>query len=141
MFRKSRAMLLSPLDSLYKVWEEADLNSKSIKIKTKHNDSILFKGIKIVNSADGIKIYNTKKGSLNYKEIDYDDYIYFLDKGFISGVFHILKRTYKEQIDTITQKIQNEVNQRNNKKHYDYLKQKRDNIIKKYTQIIKKEKL
>ena len=40
-------MLLSPLDSLYKVWEEADLDSKSIKIKTKHNDSILFKGIKI----------------------------------------------------------------------------------------------
>ena len=29
-------MLLSPLDSLYKVWEEADLDSKSIKIKTKH---------------------------------------------------------------------------------------------------------
>ena len=55
-------MLLSPLDSLYKVWEEADLDSKSIKLTTKHNDSILFKGIKIVNSANGIKIYNTKKG-------------------------------------------------------------------------------
>ena len=101
----------------------------------------MFKGIKIISDEEGIRIYNTKKGSLDYQEIDYDDYLYFLKKGFRDGVYHILKRTYKDQIDTINTKIQNEVNQRNNKKHYDYLKQKRDNIINKYTQIIKKQKL
>jgi hypothetical protein len=141
MFRKGRGMLLSPLDSLYEVWEEASLDSKAIKLTTKNSDAILFKGIKIVNSSNGIKIYNTKRGGLDYKEISYDDYIYFINRGFRNGVYHILKRTYKDQIDTITQKIQNEVNQRNNKKHYDYLKQKRDNIIEKYTQIIKTQKL
>ena len=47
----------------------------------------------------------------------------------------------KIQINAINIKIQSEVNQRNNKKHYDYLKLKRDNIINKYTKIIKQQKL
>jgi len=134
-------MLLNPLDHLYKIWEEACDDAKAIKIVTKRCESVLFKGIKIISDEEGIRIYNTKKGSLDYQEIDYDDYLYFLKKGFRDGVYHILKRTYKDQIDTINTSIQNEVNQRNNKKHYDYLKQKRDNIINKYTQIIKKQKL
>ena len=44
-------MLLSPLDSLYEVWDEANSDSKTIKLTTKNNDAILFKGIKIVNSS------------------------------------------------------------------------------------------
>ena len=134
-------MLLNPLDHLYKIWEEACDDAKSIKIVTKRYESVLFKGIKIISDEEGIRIYNTKKGSLDYQEIGYDDYLYFLDKGFRNGVYHILKRTYKDQIDIINVKIQSEVNQRNNKKHYDYLKLKRDNIINKYTQIIKQQKL
>jgi hypothetical protein len=108
---------------------------------TEKDESILYKGIKIISNKEGIKIYNTKKGTLDYREVDYNDYLYFLDKGFRNGVYHILKRTYKDQIEIINTKIQSEVNQRNNKKHYDYLKLKRDNILNKYTQIIKQQKL
>lgn len=134
-------MLLNPLDRLYKIWEQACDDSKAIKMVTEKDESVFYKGIKIINDSEGVKIYNTKKGALDYQEIDYDDYIYFLDKGFRNGVYHILKRTYKEQINAINIKIQSEVNQRNNKKHYDYLKLKRDNIINKYTKIIKQQKL
>jgi|TARA_B110000908_G_C10107701_1_gene381547 hypothetical protein len=134
-------MLLSPLDHLYKIWDQACNDSKAIKMVTEKDESILYKGIKIISNKEGIKIYNTKKGTLDYREVDYNDYLYFLDKGFRNGVYHILKRTYKDQIEIINTKIQSEVNQRNNKKHYDYLKLKRDNILNKYTQIIKQQKL
>tara|TARA_R110000803_G_scaffold155929_1_gene220505 strand:- start:50 stop:457 length:408 start_codon:yes stop_codon:yes gene_type:complete len=135
-------MLLSPLDNLYNIWKQAWDQPNIVKITTDKYESAIYKGIKIIlNKEDSVKIYNTKKGSLDYQEIGYNDYIYFLDNGFKSGVYHILKRTYKDQINTINIKIQGEVNQRNNKKHYNYLKLKRDNILNKYTQIIKLQKL
>lgn len=135
-------MLLSPLDNLYNIWEQAWDNPTVVRITTNKDQSVIYKGIKIIlNKENSVKIYNTKKGSLDYQEIDYDDYIYFLDNGFKSGVYHILKRTYKDQINTININIQSEVNRRNNKKHYNYLKLKRDNILNKYTQIIKLQKL
>jgi|TARA_B100000780_G_scaffold188633_2_gene132621 hypothetical protein len=126
---------------LYEVWEEAEQDRLAIKMSTPDEEAILYKGIKIIYHRYGIRIYNTKKGSFTYPEIEYDDYLYFIDNGFRKGVYYILKRTYQDQITTINAKIQSEVNQRNNKKHYDSLKLKRDNIINKYTQIIKHVKL
>ena len=134
-------MLLNSLNSLSEVWEEAINDKLAVRISTPREECILYKGIKISNSSDGIKIYNTKKGSLRYPEIDQEDYYSFLKLGFRKGVYLLLKRTYEDQINIVNALIQNEVNQRNNKKHYDSLKLKRDNIINKYTQIIKKEKL
>ncbi len=44
---------------------------------------------------------------------------------------------YKDKISILNKKIKNEINTRNNKKHYDTLKVKRENLINKYTQISK----
>jgi hypothetical protein len=47
----------------------------------------------------------------------------------------VLRKTYKDKINKINDKIQDEVNNRNNKKHYDALKVRRDNLINKYSKL------
>ncbi len=134
-------MFLTLEDQLYNMWEKALEDRLTINISTKKEQAILYKGIKVIKDGSKITIYNTKKGGLNYAEVSYDDYIYFAKHGIRKGCVYVLKRTYIEQIEALTKKIRNEVLQRNNKKHYDALKTKRENVINKYTQINKKIKL
>tara|TARA_R100001460_G_scaffold16719_5_gene36402 strand:- start:4542 stop:4925 length:384 start_codon:yes stop_codon:yes gene_type:complete len=121
--------------SLESLWEDAVSDRKAINLSSTIEMSYIYKGIKIVKVVDDIKIYNTRKLGIAYKEISQEEYDVFLQHGFRNGVHQVLKNTYKEQIEKINYKIQGEVNTRNNKKHYESLKVKRENLINKYSNL------
>ena len=106
-----------------------------ISLGDTETEMYMYKGIKIVKVLDDIRIYNTTTFSLNYQEISEDDYYFFFKNGFKPGVKYVLRKTYKDKINKINDKIQDEVNNRNNKKHYDALKVRRDNLINKYSKL------
>jgi hypothetical protein len=117
------------------LWQDVVEDSKCVAVHGNKQKAYIYRGIKIINNSEGIKIYNTKKSGLNYKEITDEHYYYFLQHGFKKGVSIVLKKTYTEQIDKLNEKIQSEVNNRNNKKHYDSLKQRRETLISKYSKL------
>lgn len=121
--------------SMNTLWQDVVEDSKCIAVHGNKQKAYIYRGIKIINNSEGIKIYNTKKSGLNYKEITEEHYYYFLQYGFKKGVSIVLKKTYTEQIDKLNEKIQSEVNNRNNKKHYDSLKQRRETLINKYSKL------
>ena len=106
-----------------------------ISLGDTETEMYMYKGIKIVKVLDDIRIYNTTTFNLNYQEISEDDYYFFFKNGFKPGVKYVLRKTYKDKINKINDKIQDEVNNRNNKKHYDALKVRRDNLINKYSKL------
>ncbi|QDP56285.1 MAG: hypothetical protein GOVbin3009_52 [Prokaryotic dsDNA virus sp.] len=123
--------------SLYTLWDDAVNDRKSVNLSSGNEEAYIYKGIKIVNTNGDIKIYNTRKLGMTYKEISDDDYYLFLTHGFRKGVHEVMKHTYKEQIEKINSKIHGEVNNRNNKKHYEALKQRRESLLNKYSNLNK----
>ena len=123
--------------SLETLWENAVEDRKAICLSSSTENSYIYKGIKIVKTEEDIKIYNTRKLGMTYKEIPQKEYEVFFEFGFREGVHQVLKNTYVEQINKLNEKIQGEVNTRNNKKHYESLKIKRENLINKYSNLNK----
>ena len=117
------------------LWDDAVNDSKCVCLNTNRYQAYMYKGIKIVKTLNDIKIYNTRKQGLEYREITDEEYYYFLQYGFRTGVNRVLKSTYIGQIEKINNKIQEEVNSRNNKKHYDSLKHRRETLINKYSKL------
>jgi len=121
--------------SMNTLWDDAVNDKNCICLNTKRHQAYIYKGIKIIKTLSDIKIYNTRKQGFEYKEITDEEYYYFLQYGFRTGVRKVLKGTYIDQIDKINNKIQEEVNSRNNKKHYDSLKHRRETLINKYSKL------
>ena len=125
------------MHSLKDLWDEASTSRKCTNLSYKTELSYIYKGIKICNVNNNIKIYNAGIQRYAYKELTEDEYQFLYDNGFIKGVHLTKMGNYKNKISILNKKIKNEINTRNNKKHYDSLKIKRENLINKYTQISK----
>lgn len=125
------------MHSLKDLWDEASSSKKCIDLSYKTEQSYIYKGIKICKVENEIKIYNAGKQAYIYKELSESEYQFLYDNGFIKGVHLTKMGNYKEKISVLNKKIKDEINTRNNKKHYDSLKNKRENLINKYTQISK----
>ena len=123
------------MHSIYTLWDDAVQDRKAIPDHSPKEEGYIYKGIKIVNIKDDIKIYNTRKKGMTYAEVSDVEYEFFFTHGFREGVHQVLKNTYREQIENINNKIQGEVNTRNNKKHYESLKQRRESLINKYSNL------
>jgi len=103
-------------------------------------------GIKSVrdNKTGYIEILNTTVSGNYYVEIAESDYEIFLTHGWRYGVYELSLLNYKVKLDWIERKIKKEVNKqgRVNDKQIQELKEDRDNVLQKYTEItIKLNKL
>lgn len=123
--------------NLYTLWEEAKNDRKAACLNSPSEQAYIYRGIKIVKTDGDIRLYNTRKLGMAYKEITDEQYDVFFNHGFRKGVHEVMKDTYKEQIEKINNKIQGEVNTRNNKKHYESLKQRRESLLNKYSNLNK----
>jgi len=120
---------------LIDTWNEAVVDYSSTDLSNHKWLAYMYKGIKIVNIDGDIKIYNSKYRNIEYREINEDQYELFNNFKYKEAIHQVLKDTYRDLINIVTQKIQHEVNTRNNKKHYDSLKNRRQKLINKYTNI------
>lgn len=124
--------------TMNQIWEQAKECRKSASLSFHNEEAYMYKGIKITKSKDQINIYATNNAQFQYHEMTEEQYDLFMELGFVDAVHSIVKQSYQRKIDKVNEKIKNEINTRNNKKHYDSLKLKRDNLINKYSNISKK---
>ena len=103
---------------------------------TKEYKSYMYKGVQIIKENENITIYNPSEMDY-YTEIDNLDV--FKD-GWISGVLRITKQKYLEKLETIKTEIAYEMNNNKNFSKISELREDRDRITKKYTQISNKLK-
>lgn len=122
-------------DSITILWQEVKDNRKSICLSTSREEAYIYRGIKFSKLDEVIRVYNTTKVGLSYKEVTEDEYYFLIENGLKIGVKNILQNTYRGQIEGINERIHGEVNTRNNKKHYESLKQKRETLINKYSKL------
>jgi hypothetical protein len=121
---------------MIQVFEQAYNDRMGVKIVTPDSVSVIYRGVKIQNKDNNIKIYNLAKGGDFYREVTPEQYKVFTENGFRNGVYEICMENYKRTLDTLSIKIRNEMQSRKNVKHYDSLKEWRTTIMNKVTEII-----
>jgi len=82
--------------SLETLWYEATTENKAANVSSSFEEAYLYKGIRIAKRDDNIKIYNTRKAGMNYKEITDEQYYEFLQNGFRKGAHIVLQSTFKK---------------------------------------------
>jgi hypothetical protein len=121
-------------------WRQASEYRRCTRLNTSTYSSYIYKGIKIVNENEGgIKIYTSHFGDI-YREISKEDYAFFLSFGFRSGVYMLCLRNYNNILNVIKTKVKNEINSRNNQRHYNALREQREHYMNKYALVIKLKK-
>lgn len=119
------------------VWHEAVSDYNSLSLHGEGYKAYMYRGIKIVRIENDIRIYYGNLKAIDYIEIGLNEYEIFRTLGYRVGTHKIVQDNYRAQISIINEKIKEEVNTRNNKKHYNALKMRRDNLINKYSEISK----
>jgi len=122
------------------IFNQAYNDRLSVRIITRDSVSLVFRGVKVENKDNNITVYNTNKGGDFYREVTQDQYQVFFDKGFRQGVYEVNTSNYKDTLDMLSIKIRNEVASRNNLKHYNMLKEYRNTIMQKLSEVIKLKK-
>ncbi len=115
--------------SLQEIWKQARSNRSLVRLDDDCTDSVIYRGVKIVNDDGNISIYSTES------EFYIDITKVFLRKSFKEGVYDFLCKKYLRQLNAVEKSIKNEMNNQKNHKKFKYLQAKRFNIIEKYNEI------
>ena len=94
-------------------------------------------GIKMEKKENDVKIYNTKFGNDFYTELTNEEYELFLLKGWKVGCYMMSLKNCRRSLETISKKIVTEVNTRKNARHYNSLKQMRNEVMNRFTETLK----
>ncbi len=94
--------------------------------------SVMGNGVKLQSFPSKIEILNCSKGGHYYKEIEEEEYNYFLENGWRKGKIQVAINNCKYKLALIEKRMQVEMNTRKNDKHIQNLKTRRENLIKKY---------
>lgn len=124
---------------MYKIkdlFEQASEDVTARRILTRYSDSYVYKGIKITRDKTGYALYDTKAHGDMEEEITIDNGLFvFLNEGFRMGCYRYLKSSYSDSLESITKRIQNELDTTRNKKSLDSLKVRRETYLNKYSEI------
>lgn len=84
-----------------------------------------------------VKIYNTTMGGDYYSEISPNEYDYFCENGWLTGVYYIQTLNYKRKLESINYRIQDLNNKKTfSEKQYRQLKDSRTRYMMKMTKAI-----
>ena len=114
------------------VWKQAQKQHGVASLFDKECDSYIYKGIKIMKCNGVFRIFNTKMKGDFYQEITEDQYKMFEEHGFEYGVYNVMTDNLQNSLQRITNKIQLEINIRNNTRHFNALKDMRGKVLKKF---------
>jgi len=119
--------------NLPEIWDQAYNDKQSIISFLPKGISIIGSGVKMQKFQEHIQMFNMNKGGDYFKVLDDDELGLFLESGWKIGCINLAISNCKHKLDLIEKKIQNEVNTRKNDKHIQNLKNRRENILNKYT--------
>jgi len=94
-------------------------------------------GVKIIrdNITSDVEILHAQFSEGYYAELTEDQVKIFLDNGWRYGVFVVALSNYCLKLDSIENKIKDAISRRGSKKLVQMLKDRRDEVLKKYTEI------
>ena len=121
------------MPTLIEIFNEAKADPRSIITTLKSNESVINKGCKIQRFTDRIEILNMGKGGDYFKVCTEDEYEFFYLHGWKIGVIKLALSACLHKLKIIEERIKTEVNTRKNDKHIQNLKNRRENILVKYT--------
>ena len=119
------------------IWNEAVNDALSTRLTTSESVSYIRKGIKIENKNEQIKIYNTKFANDFYKELTKEQYELFLLRGWRVGCYTMAISNYRRSLERLSKKIITEINTRKNGRHYQALKETRNDLMNRFTETLK----
>ena len=94
-------------------------------------------GVKIIrdNITSDVEILHAQFSEGYYAELTEDQVKIFVDNGWRYGVFVVALSNYCLKLDSIENKIKDAMSRRGSKKLVQMLKDRRDEVLKKYTEI------
>ena len=108
---------------------------KSIKNILPKGVSVIGRGVKIQEFEDGIQILNMGKGGDYFKECSNEEYDFFYRDGWRKGCTQVSMSNCLHKLSIIESRIKTELNTRKNDKHIQNLKNRRESLLNKYTNL------
>ena len=108
---------------------------KSIKNVLPKGVSVIGRGVKIQQFDDGIQILNMGKGGDYFKECSDEEYDFFYRDGWRKGCTQVSMSNCLHKLSIIESRIKTELNTRKNDKHIQNLKNRRETLLNKYTNL------
>ena len=108
---------------------------KSIKNVLPKGVSVIGRGVKIQQFDDGIQILNMGKGGDYFKECSNEEYDFFYRDGWGKGCTQVSMSNCLHKLSIIESRIKTELNTRKNDKHIQNLKNRRETLLNKYTNL------
>jgi len=122
------------------VYQQAVDDSFAVNLKGRGYNSFSLYGVKIVMDYETkeVALYNMNSGGLYYDKLSEDETNNFLENGWRYGVYVISLSNYRTKLDRLELKIRDEVNNRNRVKEVQAMRDLRDIILRKYSEITNK---
>ena len=108
---------------------------KSIKNVLPKGVSVIGRGVKIQQFDDGIQILNMGKGGDYFKECSNEEYDFFYRDGWRKGCTQVSMSNCLHKLSIIESRIKTELNTRKNDKHIQNLKNRRESLLNRYTNL------
>ncbi len=124
--------------SLEEIWAQASGDASAVRQRVPKGELIIGSGVRIQRFGDRIEMLNMNKGGDYYKILDEDEYNIFYHGGWKRGSVNLSISNCLFKLGLIEDKIKTEVNTRKNDKHIQNLKNRRENILNKYTKLKQK---
>ena len=117
------------------IMKQALEDPKSIKNILPKGVSVIGRGVKIQEFEDGIQILNMGKGGDYFKECSNEEYDFFHRDGWRKGCTQVSMSNCLHKLSIIESRIKTELNTRKNDKHIQNLKNRRESLLNKYTNL------
>ncbi len=124
--------------SLEEIWLQALGDASAVLQQVPKGELIIGSGVRMQRFGDRIEMLNMNKGGDYYKILDEDEYNIFYHGGWRRGSVNLSISNCLFKLGLIEDKIKTEVNTRKNDKHIQNLKNRRENILNKYTKLKQK---
>jgi len=123
--------------SLSDVYKQAEQDHLCISMDSRGYESMLGQGVKIIRDkrTKEVQILNTMRGGNYFSKVQGEQLKVFLKKGWKYGCFVLSLSNYRTKLDLIERKVKQELTGRKSQKQIAILKEKREEILNKYSEI------
>lgn len=123
--------------SLEDIYEQAEKDRFAVSLDNEQYKSKLVYGVKIIKdkSSNEIEILNTMIGGDYYCMATKKEIEIFLEKGWRYGVYVLSLSNLRSKLDLIEERIKEELTGKNSQKKYKILKNQREKVLEKYSQL------
>lgn len=123
--------------SLEDIYEQAEKDRFAVSLDNEQYKSKLVYGVKIIKdkTSNEIEILNTMNSGDYYSKATKKELEVFLERGWRYGVYVLSLSNLRSKLDLIEERIKEELTGKNSQKKYKILKNQREKVLEKYSQL------